>query len=276
MSADNPGSGVRVGPQNGSVIAVGGGKLKDPSILHRFVTLAGGPSAPIVLMPTAAEEDFFGPYSPYLENLVAVGASQFTVLHTRDRNEANSAAFVKPLETAQGVWFPGGRQWRLADAYLNTRTQEALGRVLERGGVIGGTSAGATMLGDFLVRGDTESNQIMMGDHQHGFRFLQNVAIDQHLLRRNRQFDMIEVIEAHPHLLGIGLDEDTAIVVSGDKLEVIGSSYVAIYDGNRLIEPGGRFYLLAPGDRYSLASREIIQPGRDFGPEERVVRNRWA
>lgn len=267
----------QIGPANGSLVIVGGGKLKSPDILHRFVTLAGGPSAPIVIIPTAAEEDYYGPYSPYLEELVAVGASQFTVLHTRDRDEAEHEDFVKPLERAQGVWFSGGRQWRLADSYLHTRTHQALTQVLARGGVIGGTSAGATILGDFLVRGDTQGNEIMMGDHQEGFGFLRNVAIDQHLLRRNRQFDLIEVIEAHPHLLGIGIDEDTAIVVRGDQFEVIGNSYVAMVDAKRMIEPNGRFYLLAPGDRFDMNLREITKYSRDdYGPQARVVQQRWA
>lgn len=267
----------QIGPASGSLVLVGGGKLKSPDILHRFVTLAGGPNAPIVIIPTAAEEDYYGPYSPYLEELVAVGASQFTVLHTRIRDEADSDLFVKPLEAAQGVWFPGGRHWRLADSYLHTRTHHALARVLERGGVIGGTSAGATILGDFLVRGDTQGNELMMGDHQEGFGFLRNVAIDQHVLRRNRQFDLIEVIERYPHLLGIGLDEDTAIVVRGDHFEVIGNSYVSIVDGERMIEPEGRFYLLAPGDKFNMWTREITQSIRDeYEPQERVVKKRWV
>jgi cyanophycinase len=147
------------------------------------------------------------------------------------------------------VWFPGGRQWRLADAYLGTRVHEELRALLARGGVIGGTSAGATIQGSYLARGDTRSNTIMMGDHVEGMAFLRNVAIDQHLLRRNRQFDLIEIVQAHPELLGIGIDENTAIVVRGDRFEVMGAGCVAIYDlgtssiraGNSLPRSGDRF-----------------------------------
>ncbi|MEM7126901.1 MAG: cyanophycinase [Chloroflexota bacterium] len=266
---------TQIGPTTGSLVLVGGGRLKDPTILHRFVTLAGGPSAPIVIVPTAAEEDYYGPYSPYLENLVAVGASQFTVLHTRDRKEADSVEFVRPLEEAQGVWFSGGRQWRLADSYLHTRTHEALQDVLNRGGVLGGTSAGATILGDFLVRGDTAGNELMIGDHQKGFGFLSNVTVDQHLLRRNRQFDLIAVIKEYPHLLGIGIDEDTAIVVRGNHFEVIGNSYVAIYDAESQIDPDGLFYFLAPGDRFDMHTRETIHSSRDYTSTERVIKRSW-
>ena len=86
---------------------------------------------------------------------------------------------------------------------------------MNRGGVVGGSSAGASILTSFMVRGDTKSNEKMIGDHTVGLGFLKNAAVDQHLLRRNRQFDMLEVIDKHPELLGIGLDEDTAIVVRG-------------------------------------------------------------
>jgi cyanophycinase len=197
------------------------------------------------------------------------------MIHTRDRRVADSEAFVAPLREARGVWFPGGRHWRLADAYLRTRTHGALREVLARGGVIGGTSAGATILGSFMVRGDTRGNTIMVGDHVEGMGFLKNVTIDQHLLRRNRQFDLVPVIESHPELLGIGLDEDTAIVVRGDRFEVMGTGYVAIYDHTRRIDSGGQFYVLAPGDRYDLKTREAERPQPRGVPIERVVKEPW-
>jgi cyanophycinase len=96
----------------------------------------------------------------------------------------------------------------------------------------------------------------MMGDHREGFGFLKRAAIDQHLVRRNRHFDLIEVIETYPALLGIGIDENTAIVVQGDTFEVVGAGYVAIYDFETQLRSGGRFYFLAPGDRFDLVTRE--------------------
>jgi hypothetical protein len=101
-------------------------------------------------------------------------------------------------------------------------------------------------------------------------------AIDQHLLKRNRQFDLIPVIESHPELLGIGLDEDTAIVVRGDRFEVMGTGYVAIYDHTRRIDSGGQFYLLASGDRYNLKTREAERPQPRGVPMERVVKEPWT
>ena len=92
---------------------------------------------------------------------------------------------------------------------------------------------------------------------------------------RNRHHDMIEVIETHPELLGIGLDEDTAIVVSGDNFEVIGQGYVAIYDNQRLVDSGGRFYFLAPGDRYDMKARQASRRTLSKEPFSRVQEKKW-
>ena len=267
-------AGQEVGPENGSLVIVGGA-LRDPAIWARFVELAGGPDAPIVVIPTAGGAERYDQYYPGLRGLRAAGAENLTVLHTTDPAVANTDDFVAPLLEARGVWFPGGRQWRLADAYLDTKVHEALWAVLNRGGVIGGSSAGATIQGSYLARGDTQTNTVMMGDHEVGFGFLKEVAIDQHLIRRNRQFDLLEVIEAKPELLGIGIDENTAIVVQGDQFDVMGQGYVAIYDAERQIDTGGRFYFLAPGDRYDLRAREAGRPATDSRPLERVEIKPW-
>ena len=263
-----------VGPPAGTLVVVGGG-LRDPAILGRFVGLAGGPDAPIVVIPTAGGSETYDQSYLGLQPFRDLGATDLRVLHTTDRDVANSESFVAPLRRARGVWFPGGRQWRLADAYLDTAVQEALRDVLRRGGVVGGSSAGATILGSYLARGDSATNTIMMGDHVVGFGFLRDTAIDQHLLRRNRQFDLISVVEAHPELLGIGLDEDTAIVVRGDEFEVIGRSYVAIYDHARQLDSGGQFYFLEAGDRFDLRTRRAFRLGEALGPASRVVTRPW-
>lgn len=263
-----------IGPERGSLVIVGGG-LRDLSILERFVDLAGGKDAPIVVIPTAGGGDHYDEFYQGLNLFRAVGATNLTVLHTTDPTIANTDEFIRPLLDAHGVWFGGGRQWRLVDAYMNTRVHEELNALLARGGVIGGSSAGATIQGSYLARGDTQTNTVMMGDHEEGLGFLKNVAIDQHLLRRNRHFDLIEIIEARPELLGIGIDEDTAIIVRGDHFEVMGSGYVAIYDANKMIDSGGQYYFLAPGDRFNLITREGFRPTRDMEPVERVVEREW-
>ncbi len=264
----------QIGPANGSLI-VAGGALSDPAVFARFVELAGGPAAPIVIIPTAGGgedyDQFFSGRCPFER----AGATNITILHTYDPEVADTEAFAAPLADARGVWFTGGRQWRLADAYLNTRVHDMLRAVLERGGVIGGSSAGASIQGSYLVRGDTRTNTIMMGDHEVGLGFLKGVGIDQHLLRRNRHFDLIEVIRAKPELLGIGIDENTAILVRGDRFEVIGQSYAVIYDANATLDGGGLFYFLAPGDQYDMAAREAFRPSRGQNRLDRVTGTPW-
>ncbi len=269
-----PASAQQVGPANGSLI-VAGGALSDPAVFARFVDLAGGPSAPIVIIPTAGGAEEYDQYFRGRRPFEAAGARDITILHTTDPEVANTDAFVEPLRDARGVWFTGGRQWRLADSYLDTKVHEALWAVLDRGGVIGGSSAGASIQGSYLVRGDTRTNTIMMGDHEVGLGFLKGVGIDQHLLRRNRQFDLIEVIRAKPELLGIGIDENTAIVVQGDRFEVVGQSYAVIYDADATLDSGGLFYFLAPGDRFDMAAREAFRPSRGEGRLDRVTGTPW-
>ncbi len=267
--------GPMVGPERGSLVVVGG-NLSSPEIYARFIELAGGPDAPIVYIPTAGGGQDYDAFCSCLDPWRSNGAKNLTVLHTYDRGVADSEAFVAPLKAARGVFFGGGRQWRLVDAYAGTRTETEIRRVLERGGVVGGSSAGASIQGSFLVRGDTETNEVMMGDHQVGFGYLRGVGIDQHVLRRNRHFDLIEVIEAHPDLLGIAIDENTALVVQGDDAEVIGASYVVVYDNRTSVgDAGGRFYFLAPGDRYDLATREARRPSRSFVPVQGTRKEPW-
>ncbi len=258
-----------IGPARGALVIVGGA-MRDPAILERFIELAGGPDAPIVVIPTAGGRDEYDEHWSGLRSFREAGLKHVILLHTYDRALADSEEFVRPLLEARGVFFSGGRQWRLADAYLDTRTQRELQALLDRGGVIGGSSAGATIQGSFLARGDTSGNSVMIGDHTEGMGFLKNVAIDQHLLKRNRHFDMLEILSEFPDLLGIGIDEDTAIVVQGDSFDVIGQGYVAIYDSQHHIPPAGAFYFLAPGDRYNLKAREATRPARVMRPLSRV------
>jgi cyanophycinase len=246
-----------VGPTNGTLVIVGGG-LKDTNVLLKFVALAGGNSAPIVLIPTANESDEFGTNWTYYEQLHDLGATNLTILHTRDHAVADSEKFVRPLQTARGVWIGGGRQWRLVDSYLHTRTQDELFKLLNRGGVIGGTSAGCSIQASYLVRGAREGNKIMMAPgYEEGFGFLRNTALDQHLLTRHRTNDLVAVIKKFPDLLGIGLDENTAIVVHGDNFEVFGASKVAIYDPKRTPTANETpYYFLQAGDWFNLQTRQ--------------------
>ncbi len=253
-----------IGPTQGTLILAGGGRL-GPEIWSRFVELAGGPEATIVVIPTAGAEDTFSDDWPGLDGLRAAGAEQLTVLHTRDPEVADSEEFIAPLLEASGVWIPGGRQWRLVDAYLGTRTHEALFQLLERGGVVGGTSAGASILASFLVRGDPTTNQVVMSDeYLDGFGLLNGTAVDQHLLVRDREEDLWEVLELNPELLGIGLDEGTALVIQGDRGEALGVSDVLVYDRSG---PIPQTHLLRNGEAFDLARRSHLPVAVPHGAE---------
>lgn len=258
---------VTTGPENGSLVIIGGGRTPD-TIIERFIELAGGLDAPIVVIPTASGSDNITQNSGGAQALRNFGATNVIVLHTRDPKEADTDAFIEPLKNASGIFFGGGRQWRLVDAYAGTKTEAAFWEVLERGGVIGGSSAGATIQGSYLARGDTRTNQIMMGDHEEGFGFVKNIAIDQHVIARNRHFDMFDILKNRPELLGISVDEGTAAVVQGNQFEVIGDSYVIIFDGTfwsregssqKTLPPGNElFYFLRSGDKYDMENRRVI------------------
>jgi cyanophycinase len=257
-----------IGPAKGTLVIVGGGGRSD-SIIKNFIQLAGGNDAAIVVIPTADGSESYDKDAGGARSMRKLGATNVTILHTSNRDTANSPSFVKPLMNARAVWFGGGRQWRLVDSYKNTLTEQMIGKVLERGGVIGGSSAGATIQGSYLTRGDSKNNQIMMGDHEEGFGFLKNTAIDQHVLARNRQFDMFEILKNRPELLGIGIDENTAIIVRENQFEVTGESFVIVYDGTfwsregsdlkKLPERNQLFYFLHKGDKYDLLNRKVLQ-----------------
>lgn len=257
-----------VGPENGHLVIVGGGTLDD-SILQRVIDLAGGNDSPIVVVPTAGGSHSYDQDAANANDFRRLGSKNVTVLHTYDPEVADTADFVEPLVDAKGVWFGGGRQWRLVDAYAGTLTENKIRAVLDAGGVIGGTSAGASIQGDFLARGDTESNVPIIGDHQQGFAYLKNVAIDQHVLVRNRHFDMLNVLKYKPGILGISINENTALQVSKNDVQVFGESYAIIYDGtywsregdNQNPLPGASelFYFLKDGDRYDLGLRKVVE-----------------
>jgi len=244
--------GPAVGPPVGAVLAAGGGSL-GPEIWERFVELAGGENARIVVIPTASEDDEFPNDWSILTSIQEAGGRNVTLLHTRDPEVADSRDFAAPLQEATGVWISGGRQHRLVDAYLHTRVHDELFRLLARGGVVGGSSAGASILASFLVRGDPETNQRVMSlEYSQGFGILEGAAIDQHLLARGREEDLWGILDLYPELLGIGIDEGTALVITGDVAEVIGESQVIFYDATGLL-PVTR--TLEEGEGFDLGAR---------------------
>ncbi len=264
------------GSAMGTLFIVGGNMSDNFGVPKKFIELAGGPAKKFVIVPTnGGNRNDDGTVKVYQEASVLAawkrrGLTSVVMLHTWDPKVADTEAFVKPLLDADAVWFDGGRQWNMADSYMNTRTLAAFRTVLDRGGVIGGTSAGATILGEYLVRGDTSGPEVMMTEepnHQRGFGFLRRSAIDQHINSRNRWDDLIPVIRKYPQYLGLGLSEDTAIVVTGDRFAVIGRWKVTVHDSTKAYQPWQKPYaVLDAGDVYDMKARRIEAYGNGTTP----------
>lgn len=249
----------RVGPERGTVIVVGGGAM-GPEITGRFIQAAGGPDALIIDIPTAGGDTVYDQNAPGARGLRAAGAHNVVVLHTSNRKIADTDSFPSIIAKAGGVWFEGGRQFHLVDSYAGTKTEKAFDDLLARGGVVGGSSAGASILGDFLVRGAPSNNNFIMDypGYEKGFAFLKNVGIDQHVVARSRLADLADsIMPRHPGLLGISEDEGTAWVVRGDTAEIVGRNRAFVYGGTAT-DPGKPFLTLHPGDRYDLGARRVL------------------
>jgi cyanophycinase len=257
--------GPEYGPASGTLVIDGGGG--NHAVLARFIELAGRDNLLIIVPTAGGNSNAQGQIISYSEIKIIApwlmfGMKNVRMLHTHDRHVADSDSFVKDLRKANAVWFTGGRQWNLVDSYAGTLTEKEFHNVLARGGVIGGSSAGATIQGDYLVRGDVAGPDIMMTAdprHQHGFAFLRHSAIDQHVDTRNRWDDLIPVIKKYPDLLGLGLSEGTGLVVQGDTFEVLGKGKIAVHDDTRTYPPGEKpCFLLSSGDRYNMKSRQVL------------------
>lgn len=266
--AQAPSSAPEYGPAKGTLVIVGGGSTNGTTIMEKFVELGGGVDGKFVIVPTAGgnrAQD--GSVRVYQEQAILGswrqrGLKNVVMLHTHDPRVADTDEFAAVLKDATAVWFNGGRQWNIVDSYAGTKTYREFHKVLERGGVIGGSSAGATIQGEYLVRGDTSGPNVMMTKephHQKAFEFLRKTAIDQHIDARNRWDDLIPVIQTYPKLLGLGLSEGTAIIVTGDTFEVMGKAKVAVHDNTRKYADGEKPYvLLDPGDKYDMKGRKKL------------------
>jgi cyanophycinase len=193
------------------------------------------------------------------------GARNVRVLRARELQDVEDPKNLELLKKARGVWFGGGRQWRFVDAYEGTRAEALFHDVLRRGGVIGGSSAGASIQAEYLVRGSPLGNfEMMCEGYERGLGFLPGVAVDQHFSQRNRFADMTAVMKTYPQLLGIGIDEATALVVRGHVAEVMGRNKVQFYDGRKPAAPGQPDYeLVLPGGRYDLKARRALPAGAE-------------
>jgi cyanophycinase len=245
--------------KSGTLFIVGGGGMPQ-GLLEKFIEAAGGPDAPIVYVPCEAAE-VIATEPSFVRSLKNAGAKNVTWIHTKDRALADKDdKFLAPLKDAKGVWFGGGRQWNLVDSYMDTQAHELMRAVLQRGGAIGGSSAGASIQAEFLARGDPLGNvAIIAPGYLRGLGFLPGAAVDQHFTQRGRHKDMTSLMLAYPQLLGIGIDEATAIIVRRTTAEVDGRGQVFFYDYAKGKPSGDTDYTpLKAGEKYDLAKRAKI------------------
>ena len=252
---------AQIGPEQGSLIIIGGGGMT-PDMFTTFAEMMGGYDQEMIVIPTSAVPQSIN-LSSEKQSWINRGFSKVTVLHTTDPDIANTENFYAPIKTAAGIWFGGGRQWRTIDAYKNTKTEEEFHNLLSRGGVIMGSSAGASVQGSFLARGAEVSNVPIIApelNHRVGFGFLKNSAIDQHADARNRWKEMYEVIELEPGILGFSIAEATAMFVQGNCFEVMGRGSVAVHDSTRIKDCSSPtdicYELISVGDFFDLDKRE--------------------
>jgi cyanophycinase len=230
----------------GTLFLVGGGALPD-SLGREFVELAGGPTARLVIIPGAATDD--SKRSAEIQTWRALGVTNVSVLHADSRSQADNPDFSKSLTTATGVWLGGGQQTWFTAWYRGTLVEDRLKEVLERGGVIGGTSAGASAVTSVMVAGGKREPI-----ESRGLGLLDGVIVDQHFLRRNRTGRMLKLLSRHPDQIGLGIDEATAVVVDlkSGNIAVRGQSYVlaCVPDSDGVLQ---RLEVLKSGDYTSLA-----------------------
>lgn len=204
----------------GKLVIAGGGRV-DP-VLDHFVKLAGGDKAKIVIIPTAS----VGAEQPDLLPIIAYWKARgvdIHLLHTRNRAEANDPRFIEPLRHSTGVWIGGGDQSKLMTVYKGTAVEKELHRLLAKGMVIGGTSAGAAAMSSVMIVGGNPEAKTSTG-----FGFLSRVVVDQHFQNRQRLERLFYALAQHPRHLGLGIDEQTAVVVAGSTVTVLGKQNVRV------------------------------------------------
>ena len=259
----------------GKLLIIGGAEDKegDCKILREFLRCAGGTKAHIVIM-TAATSLPGEVGDNYIRVFERLGAEDVRVLDTQTPEDANNPEYLEAIEQASGIFFTGGDQARIISCLNDTKLDAAMHKRYSEGIIIGGTSAGAAMMPDMMIiEGDSETNPrvdvVAMGP---GMGFLPDVVIDQHFAQRGRLGRLVTALLLQPAVLGFGIDENTAILVSGDELEVIGENAVTVIDESEKLHDnidgrlkdeglaicGAKLHILPHGYRFNLKTRQPV------------------
>ncbi len=261
----------------GRLFIIGGGS-RPVEMMEKFTALAKqSPHKKTVVFPMASGSPHESGKAMQ-EELSALGLPEVTY-HVWDRTKAQDVENVRLLDGVGSIYFTGGDQVLLADALVNTPVHKRLLEIYETGGVIGGTSAGAAVMSELMITGNEKRGEeerafakILVDNIEavDGFGFIKTAIIDQHFVARRRHNRLISLVAEHPRLLGIGIDESTAIIVTGrDVFEVIGSQNVIVYDAHHAdidIQPSGILsghhfimHILKAGDKFDLRTRDLVR-----------------
>ena len=275
----------------GTLCVVGGAedRVGERVVLREFVRLAGGEGARIAVVATASS---LGPeiHETYDEVFRSLGAAGTTALRPQTRDEADDEALAEALAEVDGIFMTGGNQLILAGVIAGTRFGDAIRTAYDRGAVVGGTSAGASAVSEHMVAFGDEGDTPRQGTAglAAGLGLLPGVVIDQHFDQRTRYGRLLSLVARSPSLLGVGIDEDTAAVIRGERvLEVVGSGCVFVADGSAvvtdaplaehgapLLVSGAVVHTLPAGACFDLRERRLVSfeehnPARvSFEPEE--------
>ncbi len=268
----------------GPLYVIGGAedKLKRRSMLRAFVEASGGESARIAIVPTASS---LGPevIDIYVALFERLGAASAFGVRPESREEAADLALCSQLDEATGIFMTGGNQLKLSAIVNGTPFGEAIKAAHLRGVTVGGTSAGASIQSSHMVAfgsgGSTPKQR--MTQLAAGLGLIPDCVIDQHFAQRNRYGRLLMLVAQSPNLLGIGVDEDTAAIVRGDTMDVIGRGAVTVIDGRQmtsnahdaprtspLLVSDARLHVLPAGSKFDLMKRALIAAPSRVDPAE--------
>ncbi len=275
----------------GAIFAIGGAeaKLRRRSVLRAFVAAAGGTSARIAVIPSASS---LGTevVDVYRAVFTSLGAKEVVEVRPENRAQARNGHLAEALGDVTAIFMTGGNQLKLSGFITGTAFGAAIHAAHRRGVAIGGTSAGASILADYMIAfgsgGSTPKQR--MSQLSVGLGLVTGVVIDQHFEQRNRYGRLLSLVAQSPSLLGIGIDEDTAAVITGPRLEVIGRGSVTLVDGQQVVSnayqaqrtapllvSGATLHVLPAGSRFDLTRRVLLTHDEQL-PDAEVAESRAA
>ena len=260
-------------PRKGTLIIIGGHEDRDPEgkreILREVARQVDGGK---LVLATVASHQPQGYFDDYEKAFADLKLGELVELYVEERSVANEPSKLDTLDDAAGVFFSGGDQLRITSQIGDTQIEAKVRRLFQRGGLIAGTSAGAAAMSDTMLVKGTSSESHRIGDlHMApGLGLIRDVIIDQHFAERGRFGRLLGAVAHNPRVLGLGIDENTAVIVRGDHLRVIGSGAVYVVDGGNatysnvaegraervLSMHGVTVHVLGTGDEFDLSSRK--------------------